>query len=233
MRYAIFFTPPPDSALLSLAHAWIGRNAFDGSDTPVSAIGSLERDAIRDLSSFPRLYGFHATFKAPFRLSESRTSDELHAAVSALAKAVPAAGIDSLELKRLGAHFALMPAAQSKGLSSLAASCVTAFEPFRAALTQAEIDRRQPAGLSERQRDYLMKYGYPYVFDAFRFHMTLTRAVAEIEAPHVDGALRKHFKSVIGQPLLIDGIGLFRQPAAGENFIIDHYAPLLSVNGSS
>ncbi len=34
--------------------------------------------------------------------------------------------------------------------------------------------RRHPQSLSERQRELLAKWGYPYVFDEYRFHVTLT-----------------------------------------------------------
>ena len=34
--------------------------------------------------------------------------------------------------------------------------------------------RRRALGLAPRQEDLLSRWGYPYVLDAFRFHLTLT-----------------------------------------------------------
>ncbi|MGB7433005.1 MAG: DUF1045 domain-containing protein [Ahrensia sp.] len=226
MRYAIFFTPPRGAQLLGLAHGWIGRDAFTGEATPVQPIAQLSPVEIIDFSSFPRLYGFHATLKAPFRLREGQSVDALRTAVDQWVRITPPAAIDVLQLKRLGAHFALMPQAPCADVNALAASCVRHFEPFRAALTDAEIERRRPAQLTDQQRAYLLDYGYPYVFDAFRFHMTLTRAVSEEEADTIGAALQHHFAPLLGKPLAIDGVGLFCQPENGANFTIEHYAPL-------
>lgn len=232
MRYALFFTPPRGAQLLDLAHGWIGRDAFTGQATRVRQAAQLLPDEILDISSFPRLYGFHATLKAPFRLREGQSVDALRGAVDQWARITSPAKIDALQLNRLGAHFALMAQTPSVAVNALAASCVRHFEPFRAALTDAEIERRDPARLTDQQRAYLLAYGYPYVFDAFRFHMTLTRAVRDEEADAIDAALQHHFAPVLGLPLAIDGVGLFCQPESGADFTIAHYAPLRGADGS-
>ena len=40
--------------------------------------------------------------------------------------------------------------------------------------TQGELERRGLDSLSERQRGNFERWGYPYIFDEFRFHMTLS-----------------------------------------------------------
>lgn len=232
MRYALFFTPPHGAQLLALAHRWIGRNAFTDEAIAVRPIARLVSQEILDLSSFPRLYGFHATLKAPFRLRDGQSVDALRVAIDQWARVTPPATIDALQLNRLGAHFALMAQTQSAALNALAASCVRSFEPFRAELTDAEIERRRPDQLTDQQRAYLSEYGYPYVLDAFRFHMTLTRAVRDEEVDATEAALLQHFAPVLGLPLAIDGVGLFCQPESGADFTIAHYAPLLGGYGS-
>ncbi len=42
-----------------------------------------------------------------------------------------------------------------------------------------ELQRRRAANLTPRQEFLLMHWGYPYVLDEFRFHMTLTRRLPD------------------------------------------------------
>jgi hypothetical protein len=62
----------------------------------------------------------------------------------------------------------------SPEVDRLAADCVTAFDRFRLPLTPQERGQRLAAGLSTSQIAHLERWGYPFVFDDFRFHMTLT-----------------------------------------------------------
>jgi len=74
----------------------------------------------------------------------------------------------------LGDFLALMPQHDCRALNELAALSVKAFESFRAPVTAKEYQCRKPDSLTERQRRLLDDWGYPYVLDEFRFHMTLT-----------------------------------------------------------
>jgi len=51
---------------------------------------------------------------------------------------------------------------------------VTRFEQFRAPLTEADVQRRNPDSLTESQRQNMYQYGYPHVLNDFNFHMTLS-----------------------------------------------------------
>ena len=75
------------------------------------------------------------------------------------------------------------------------------FDRFRAPITEAEIERRNPDQLSPAQFRYLCQWGYPYVFEAFRFHMTLTGRVGREDSPRVRAALEELFAGIIGRPL--------------------------------
>ena len=46
--------------------------------------------------------------------------------------------------------------------------------PFARPPGAAELERRRKAGLSAAQEKMLLRWGYPYVLDEFRFHLTLT-----------------------------------------------------------
>ena len=75
-----------------------------------------------------------------------------------------------------------------------------------------------PAALTPRQRDYLDRWGYPYVFEEFRFHMTLTgRLPAERREPVV-AMLRERFAATGIGPLAIDAIALCRQENPNSRF---------------
>ena len=85
-------------------------------------------------------------------------------------------------MELIGGFVAIVPATPSPGLDELAADCVTGFERFRLPMTAQERSRRLAAGLSQHQTANLERWGYPYVFEEFRFHMTLTDASGRIGA---------------------------------------------------
>ena len=90
-----------------------------------------------------------------------------------------------------------MPAAPAAELDRFAGDVVKAFDRFRAPLTEAEIERRNPDALSAEEFRNLCQWGYPYVFETFRFHMTLTGRVAAGEAARVRAALDEVFGAVL------------------------------------
>jgi hypothetical protein len=127
---------------------------------------------------------------------------------------------------QLGHFFALVPDNLHPPLQRFAADVVETFEPFRAPLSEADIARRKPDTLPPRQRENLMRWGYPYVFDEFRFHMTLTGPVPEAKAPVMASILANRFAEFIGRPLRIDALVLFVEPERGAPFLVHSRLPL-------
>ncbi|MBO0904371.1 DUF1045 domain-containing protein [Jiella sonneratiae] len=212
MRAAIYFTPPAGSALAITANRWLGRNPFDGEPTRAP-------DAARDrLVADPARYGFHATIVAPFRLAGAADLERIDARLAEFAAAQAPFSITASVPARLGRFFALVPAAPSEPLQMLADSAVRAFAKFRAPLSEAEIARRRPEDLSERQRDHLLAWGYPYVFEEFRFHMTLSGPLSDDEAARLAPLLAEAFAPFDGAPLAIDQLALFVEPEPGAPF---------------
>ena len=121
-------------------------------------------------------------------------------------------------VEALGQFLALIPSGSDSRLDALAADCVQAFEPFRAPLTPAELSRRRAAGLSPRQDRYLEEWGYPYVMEEFRFHMTLTERLATLERAHWKAVLEAHFAPLADQPLVLDGLSVFVQDSLESPF---------------
>ncbi|KQP88617.1 phosphonate metabolism protein [Methylobacterium sp. Leaf113] len=207
-RYALYFTPAPGSALAAFGDAILGPGPGLGS---VPVPGALA-DLVAAHTAAPRVYGFHATLKAPMRLRPGMTEADVFAAAEALAAHRAPLPAGPLRVAALGDFLALVPAAAPPALSLLAAECVAALDPLRAPLTDAERARRRPERLDPRGRALLERWGYPHVFEAFRFHMTLTeRLNPEARA----AALPVLAEAAAGLPdLVIDGVSVVGQAGA-------------------
>ncbi|MGF9565248.1 DUF1045 domain-containing protein [Neorhizobium sp. JUb45] len=228
MRYAIYFTPAKDDPLTQAASVWLGRDAYEGRDlTPPTDTG-LSEDEWRTITADPRRYAFHATLKAPFTLADGKDEAGLIDAVDRFAAQADAFDIHELVVAGLGPFFALVPGAPDPILQAFAGSIVEQFEPFRAPLSEADIARRKPEKLSEPQRNYLHQYGYPYVMEEFRFHMTLTGPVVEERSAAIAALLTQRFAAFTGKPRSIDALTVFVEPQRGEPFSVLHRAPLKS-----
>jgi putative phosphonate metabolism protein len=221
MRAALYFAPPAEHPLSRAAAGWLGRDAWSGVALPRGPVPGFDPAEIERLTAEPRRYGFHATLKAPFRLGDGDNLADLRAAVVAFGHAAAAVTIPALRLERIGPFFALTPVDVVPDLQDLAAAVVRDFEPFRAPLTSAEIARRRPERLTERQRAYLDAWGYPYVFDEFRFHMTLTGPVPEERRAAMAAVLEARFAAFIGRPLAIDALCLFVERETPGDFAVD------------
>jgi len=220
MRYAFYFTPPADDPLTDAAARWLGRDAFTGKVLAPDGetLDGQRPDGWESLVAEPARYGFHATLKAPFHLAGGRTEADLLSALDVFAVETPAFTIPRLKIGRLGSFFALVPDGDADALDRFAADVVRAFEPFRAPLSAADIARRKPETLPEPERTYLHDWGYPYVFDAFRFHMTLTGPVPAERQDEVADHLETRFSSLIGGPLPVRGLALCIEPERGAPF---------------
>ncbi len=207
-RYAIYFAAEDGSHLARFGRDWLEGDAGPRPDNWA--------DLVRDAS----LYGFHATLKAPFRLAAGIDAGQLHAALSAFAAARAPFTEPPLVLTELSGFLALCPSRPSAALQALADACVRDFDRFRAPLSPAELARRLAAPLSERQRDLLEQWGYPHVFECFRFHMTLTRALTEDEREPVRALLAQRAAPALAEPLAVASIALFEQSAPGQPFAL-------------
>ncbi len=226
MRYALYFTPPASHRLTQLASRWLGRDAFSDRAFEPAAAGGFAADEIARHTESPRRYGFHGTLKAPFALADPEDHPEFLAALMNFCSARDRFPMPRLSVSRLGPFFALTPAEPSDALQAMADDVVREFDHFRAPLSEADIARRSPERLSETERAHLKRWGYPYVFDAFRFHMTLTGPVPETDAARMERLLEDHFAPVLAEPLDFDSLALFIEPKRGEPFVVDSLHPL-------
>jgi putative phosphonate metabolism protein len=219
-RYAIYFAAGADSALSRFGAELLGYDAYTGDELPFPQDALRVAPDWRDIAADPRKYGFHGTLKAPMSLAPDSTEAELVAACAAFTgKARPIPTIRPV-VDAISGFIAVIPAEPVDALRELAADCVREFDAFRKELTAEDRARRKPEKLSERQRDYLDRWGYPYVMEEFRFHMTLTgRLDADRRGP-ILAMLRERFAGLKRDALTIDRIALFRQDDAKARFRI-------------
>ena len=220
MRYAVYFTPERDHPLARAAASWLGRDAFTGAPVVPPAVSGLSPAEIAFHTAAARRYGFHATIKAPFRLADGESEASLLDALDAYAGKTAPVQVPRLVIGQIDGFFALLPSGGFAELKAFAASVVTAFDRFRAPITETEIERRNPETLSAEQFRNLCQWGYPYVFDAFRFHMALSGRVSGGEAARVRAALEEVFEPVLAEPATIDGLAVFVEPEAGGPFTV-------------
>ncbi|MDQ0644780.1 DUF1045 domain-containing protein [Microbacterium murale] len=207
-RYAVYAVPGAHDAdaseavrLRAVAEAWFAR----------AEVQDLTRDA--------RRYGFHATLKAPMRLAPGRTETELCAAADAFATRRGALMITAPRIATIGSFRAVVPSeGQETELTTLASDALRAFDEFRAPLDDADRRRRRPERLTPRERELFERWGYPYVLDEFRFHMTLTDAVPAERSAQIDDALEAHFQPVSGVDVPLTAIAICIEPSPGAAF---------------
>lgn len=208
------------------AARWLGRH-IDPLPAPAPAeIERVESGRLWELTREPRLYGFHGTLKPPFHLAPSSDVDAVHATVAGLAAVRAPVAVGRLRVDVVDRFVALVPDDPPDALADLAAACVTELDPHRRPADELELTRRRRAGLSERQGELLLAWGYPYVLDEFRFHLTLTRRLEAGEADDVLAAARTWFEPVESEPYVIDELCVVEQPAPGEPFVVTARHPL-------
>ncbi len=226
MRYALYATPAADHPLCRAAVAWLGRDAFTGAEGPLPDVEGLAPGMLETYVADPARYGFHATLKAPFSLAEGASEQELLRAVDSFAAQSAPINLPELVIRRLGRFFAMVPNEPVAELDDWAGRIVSAFDPYRAPLSEADIARRRASGLTLDEESNLLRWGYPFVFAAFRFHMSLTGRVPREDMEAVEAALRRHFAAFEARPFLVDRLAVFVEPERGAPFTVRHVVPL-------
>ena len=224
-RYAIYFAPESGSILDRFGAELLGYDAYRGTEIPFPPAVKLPPEW-REITQDPRKYGFHGTLKVPMALAPGKSEDELIAACATFAGAPHAIPTIRPVVDVISGFIAVVPGAASAELERLAADCVRAFDPFRVPLTEEDRARRNPSRLTPRQRDYLERWGYPYVFEEFRFHMTLTGRLDTGCHVSLLDMLRDHFRDTGLRELAIDRIALSRQDNSDQRFYIIDSWPL-------
>lgn len=215
-RFAIYYAPAATSHLWERAATWLGRDSNDGDlfDGPVAGI---DRDRLLNLTQSACRYGFHATLKPPMVLVDGATEADLRAEITKFAGEHDPVDLGRPKLASLDGFLALL-VDDNDNLQDFAAHVVERFDVFRAPMSAKDRAARASRNLSARQIELLDAYGYPYVFDEFRFHMTLSDRLAEAEAGEIARAATTWFTPALDEPLLLDRLVLYHEPDAGKPF---------------
>ncbi len=207
-RYAVYYAPRPGE-FADRAAAWLsGAVALPGLPRPAA-----------EITVDPRRYGFHGTIRAPFRAGDGVDLGQIKTTVADLAARLAAVRCEGLELENLHGFLALTPRGCEAALLEFGAMVIDGTDTLRAPLTEAEVARRRPESLSSRQRALMGVWGYPYVMEEFRFHLTLTDRLPEPEVAPVLTALQAQFAPVLPRPFVIEDLCLFGEDDAGFHLL--------------
>lgn len=216
-RYAVYFVPVA-TELAQFGAQWLGWDVNAGCAAALTQAPDFDHVALTDR---PRRYGFHATLKPPFALADGVTFAQLEQRVGDIA--ARHTGFDiTLGLGQLGRFFALLMQPAVPQMDHLAADLVVDLDDLRRPLTDADLQRRRTARLTDVQDQLLQRWGYPYVLDEFRFHMTLTGPVPKPLQDPVAHHLTTHLVPILAHPQPVTHIAIVGQDAQGRFHSLSH-----------
>lgn len=198
---------------------WLGRDAATGECLTQAAIDGIGKEQLETLTAEPRRYGWHATLKPPFRLREGVDLKDVDAAVQTLAGQFRTGLVPPLRVALMGNFLALRPQGEPVAANALAAACVEALQPLGQPLSAEELQRRRRVPLTPQQDALLERWGYPWVFEEFRFHCSLTGPLDALDMGAREAlmqAARSAFDQLPSEP--IDSIAVFIEPSPGADF---------------
>ncbi|MGV8855116.1 MAG: DUF1045 domain-containing protein [Devosia sp.] len=215
-RFAIYYAPSATGPLWERASTWLGRDCSDG-DLFDGAVAGIDRDRLLNLTQSANRYGFHATLKAPMALVEGASEADLRGAMAQFASEHQPVNLGKPRLALLDGFLALL-VDDNDALQDFAAHVVERFDIFRAPMSVKDRAARASGNLSPRQLELLDAYGYPYVFDEFRFHMTLSDRMSDADTAELRQAAATWLAPVLDEPLVLDRLALYREPDSGKPF---------------
>ncbi|MFY9240174.1 MAG: DUF1045 domain-containing protein [Roseovarius sp.] len=217
-RYAIYYTPPT-GPLADLGAHWLGWDMAGGRAVAHPVLDGLPAP-LDEITQTPRRYGFHATMKPPFALHQGALT-ALGDDFASLCQNQPPVALEGITLARLGRFLALVPCGDTPALTQLAAACVRDLDGLRAPMPKAELERRRAARLSPEEEANLIRWGYPYVMDRFRWHVTLTGKLPKAQVQAVEKVLQSHIGPLLEGSFVIEALSLVGEDAEGQFHLID------------
>lgn len=226
-RYALYYAPSASDPLSAFAAQWFGWDPERRQEIDRLAVPGLPELDCEIITATPRRYGFHATLKPPFRLIDGHDEQELINAVSMITCDLAPVPLGPLRLCVLRNFLALVPENPGSDLPMLGKCLVQDLDDFRKPPEPAELAKRRAKGLTDRQNQMLDTWGYPYVFDEFRFHLTLTGALDEPDQSRVKAVLSPILSPLLDRDYAITDLCLFGDPGGGACFHLVKRFPLV------
>lgn len=219
VRVALYYAPALSDPLWPAACAWLGRDPETAATLPQPDLPDLHA-----VTADARQYGFHCTLKPPMRLRTNYQAFVDDAA--ALARRLAPFTLPPLRVADLSGFLAVREAVPCPALRTLADACVAGVDRHRAPPEEAELARRRASGLSGAREANLLRWGYPGVFDEWRFHMTLTRRLTDAERAVFLPAAEAHLAGALPHPRQMNEICVFTQGQPGAPFTIAERLPM-------
>jgi hypothetical protein len=217
-RYAIYYAPRLESILGQFGNAWFGYDPVSREDIPRPIIKGMTPQEIEKITQGAGRYAFHGTLRSPFKLRKNRNLNSLDKSLESLATKIHPIICGPLSIRSIGRFLALVPDDPESQIPNLAEQCVRTFDNFRLAPGKEEIDRRRQAGLTTIQEQLLLRWGYPFVMEEFRFHLTLSDKLEGMDLIKYQAILEEHCEGLCKERFVIDEIALFGDPGQGGKF---------------
>lgn len=212
-RFAVYYLPE-QPALAEFGARWLGYDCATGALRVAPEIAGLPLP-LSTITAKPRRYGFHATVMAPFHLADDRLRGDLETTFATLCAALQAPVLDALEVSRLGRFLALTALGDDTQLRAVAGQVVRGLNGFRAPLGPEDLHRRTPANATPRQQELLQTYGYLYVEEAYRFHITLTGRLGRDDILQVQDVLSRELAPLVPRPFTVGALALVGEDERG------------------
>jgi hypothetical protein len=214
-RAALYYAPESNDTLWQRGCAWLGQNPESG-----AALAQPDVPGIAAATSDPRRYGFHATLKPPMQLRNGFAA--FLADVEILARRLRPFAMPRLRVADEYGFLAILPAEECAALNEAAALCVRELDAHRLP-EDAAMQAKRAAGRTAAQLGYLQRYGYPYVLDEWRFHMTLSNsgAAASLLEP-----ARRFFAETLATPRAFVSLAVYVEPEKGAEFRLARRFPV-------
>ena len=198
MRYAIAYTPPPESPLARFGAGILGYDCFEAAEVPRRAVDGIDPAILLLLTIEPRRYGFNACLVSPFSL-EHGSEAGLRAGVESFAKRHVAILVGPLGVACVD-EFIVLRANPDARLNEFAAACRTAFNPPGREPNAAD----RPIARANTDASYLS--------------MPLLGPVPKETAPDLAKHLAHAFSRLAGDHVEVGSISLMRQDNPADRF---------------
>ncbi|MDQ7070702.1 MAG: DUF1045 domain-containing protein [Rhodobacterales bacterium] len=212
-RFAVYYLPE-QPALAEFGARWLGYDCVTGAKCAAPEIAGLPLPLSAIIGKAHR-YGFHATVMAPFHLANDRSLGDLETTFMTVCTALQTPVLDGLEVSRLGRFLALVALGDDAQLRAVAGHVVRGLNDFRAPLGAKDLQRRTPANATPRQQELLQTYGYLYVEEAYRFHITLTGRLGRDDILQVQNVLARELVPLLPRPFAIGALALVGEDEHG------------------
>jgi hypothetical protein len=219
-RFAIYFMPQSESLFYDLGIRWFGWDPLRGSE--VNGLHNKGTDEHLLVIEKARKYGLHATLKAPFRLRKGCELDDLISFFQDTCTRYDGCIFNNISIKKISDFIAITPNSDTTKIHSLAADIVKEFDQFRDELNESDIEKRNLSSYSLRQKEYFYSWGYPYVFEEFKFHMTLGKLSHSKDGTAEEKICNEYFQEIISKPMKIDNLCLMGEDQNGMFHILEN-----------